>query len=82
MTWISVKERLPDKFCEVLLYQKAMYVGNVLICDAGPVKGIYIKGKKHFSWGDGDLSEEENTIDMYTISHWMDLDDIPKPDID
>jgi hypothetical protein len=80
MKWIKISDRFPDKDCEVLLWGSSAYIGDILICDGGPMMAIYVKGNDYFRWGNGDNKPEDDIVDIDSVSHWMDAAEIPAPD--
>lgn len=82
MQWISVKERLPDKTCDCLIYIPDSY--NT-ICDEGVQLGSYVyrtgvRTRKQNGfyvvslWGCDYDTEEATEL----VTHWMPLPDKPE----
>lgn len=78
MSWISVKDKMPDKYVQIIIYDKVM----------GVTFGYYgdFKGEK---WYTDDVltdafygnNSETQLIDdnvLYHVTHWMPLPDEPK----
>ena len=62
--WISVKERLPDKSCKVLVYCKGNYITDVTY------------SKKHEQFNNFD--ECEKSKNDFGVIYWMPLPEPPK----
>ncbi|MCR9263332.1 MAG: DUF551 domain-containing protein [Flavobacteriaceae bacterium] len=67
MSWISVKDRLPEQTSDVLVCYPLIdgYIGMASAC--------YDEGK----WWD---YKGDNVISIYQITHWMELPEPPKQD--
>ena len=77
MKWISFRERLPGEWERILLYRSDV-----------TTKNFPELWQDHFSIG---MHQKDGIIwicgvanqyhpDLFNVTHWMSMDDIPKPD--
>lgn len=64
MEWISIKDRLPYNFQEVIVYSE----------DGGVEAGVY------YSEGCFDYYDDSNRLILVNLTHWMPLPQPPKQD--
>jgi hypothetical protein len=68
--WISVSDRLPSDFDNVLIWSNGMCVtGAYLVC---------VELGKPLQWIVNDWDESETTIKLDDVTHWMPLPEPPK----